>query len=154
LEIRVLTLEDTSVHARELIEILHEILVSNYPALTLTHAEKCYHNMRGFMQDNSAIVFGAFCGDVLVGVQWGHEVSHFDQKRVHCAMIGVKEEYRRQDIGSRLLRELEIVAFSRGLQQVELMVTSENAAAVRYYAKNGFRIERLKMVKSIESVMQ
>lgn len=153
LEIRVLTLEDAIVHKDALVKLLYEILVSNFQELLCTYAEKYYHDMRGFLQDGSAIVFGAFSDKKLVGIIWGYEISHFGQKRIHCTMIGVKNGYRGQDIGSQLLRELETVALSRGLNHIEVMVTSENEDALRYYNRNGFRVERVKMLKTIEQVL-
>ena len=55
--------------------------------------------------------------------------------------MGLLKEYRRQGLGSRLLKETLSVAKKRGLERVELDVYASNAPAVKLYEKFNFQIE-------------
>jgi len=59
--------------------------------------------------------------------------------------MGVKEGFRGQGIGKRLLKAALSRAFSQGLERVELEVFRSNDSAVHLYEVNGFLREGVKV---------
>jgi ribosomal-protein-alanine N-acetyltransferase len=53
-------------------------------------------------------------------------------------MLAVSKKYRRQNIGSSLLREL-IIRFPE-VRRIFLEVRTDNGEAIKFYQKNGFKI--------------
>lgn len=61
----------------------------------------------------------------------------------------VKPEERKQGIASELLEKIkEIAEKNEGIDTIELSVDVENTAAKNLYRKNGFEVERNRMVKN------
>ena len=50
----------------------------------------------------------------------------------------VREEYRRQGVGTALINEVKRIARKRGCRRADLYVLEHNAAAQRLYRKQGF----------------
>ena len=55
--------------------------------------------------------------------------------------MGVAASHRGQGLGSALLRATLEAASARGIKRVELVVRTDNAAAIRLYEKSGFECE-------------
>lgn len=64
----------------------------------------------------------------------------------HCGGLGmgVRKDYRRLGIGTRLLDQTLLRAKELGLERVELEVLSSNTPAIRLYEKAGFVVEGVK----------
>ena len=90
--------------------------------------------------DNQTI-FVAEDGDQLIGFLWaaGGLYRH-NRQRVHI-ILGVRQPYYRQGIGTQLLRACEEWAREQCLQRLELAVMAHNFPALALYHKQGFRIE-------------
>lgn len=58
-------------------------------------------------------------------------------------MLSVHETYRRQSIGSGLLRELVSRALSSGIKRIVLEVNVENHEAISFYKRLGFSIDQM-----------
>ena len=56
----------------------------------------------------------------------------------HITTLAVVPEYRKQGLGSRLLRFLMDLALHLGAVKMSLEVRTSNAEAIRLYEKNGF----------------
>ncbi len=63
------------------------------------------------------------------------------------AYMAVEPDYRKQSIGSALLRRAELIARDRGLSYVGLMVTEHNIAARATYESAGYLTERRLLCK-------
>lgn len=65
----------------------------------------------------------------------------------HCGSLGmgVRKEFRRLGIGTRLLERTLDKARKIGLERIELEVYASNTAAVKLYQKAGFVVEGLKV---------
>lgn len=61
----------------------------------------------------------------------------------HSAYIvcGVREKFRRQGLGTKFFRLLDVWARQNGIHRLELTVLCENTAALSLYRKSGFEIE-------------
>ena len=61
----------------------------------------------------------------------------------------VKPAYRKKGIGTKLMEEVTNRIKKKGVKNVRLSVLSENANAVRFYEKFGFKVYRYGMRKEI-----
>lgn len=90
--------------------------------------------------DNQTI-FLAEEGDQLIGFLWaGGGLYRHNRCRVHI-ILGVRQAYCRQGIGTRLLTICEDWARAQRLQRLELAVMTHNFPALALYRKTGFQIE-------------
>ena len=64
----------------------------------------------------------------------------------HCGTLGmgVREDFRRLGIGTRLLEQTIREAREMGLERIELEVFASNTAAIKLYEKAGFVVEGVK----------
>jgi len=71
-------------------------------------------------------------------------LNRFQGRRAHAAMLGmgIHDDWCGRGIGSRLLRELLMIADNwLDLRRIELTVYVDNAPAIALYERSGFRIE-------------
>ena len=59
--------------------------------------------------------------------------------------LGVNEKYRRQGIGSRLIKEVRNIARKEGCSRVELNCWCFNENAIKFYKKIGMKEQRINM---------
>ena len=90
--------------------------------------------------DNQTI-FVAEDDNQLIGFLWaaGGLYRH-NHHRVHI-ILGVRQAYYRQGIGTRLLTACEEWAREQRLQRLELSVMAHNFPALALYGQHGFKIE-------------
>ena len=67
----------------------------------------------------------------------------------HIFLLYVRQEYRRQGIGSALMRYAENWARARGDRQIGLQVFQSNQPALTLYQQLGYQTQSLWMVKSL-----
>jgi RimJ/RimL family protein N-acetyltransferase len=90
--------------------------------------------------DNQTI-FVAEDGDQLIGFLWaGGGLYRHNRHHVHI-ILGVRQAYYRQGIGTQMLTTCEEWARNQRLQRLELSVMAHNFPALALYNKQGFRIE-------------
>ena len=90
--------------------------------------------------DNQTI-FVAAVDDQLIGFLWaGGGLYRHNRHRVHV-ILGVRQAYHRQGLGTQLLVACEAWARQQCLQRLELSVMTHNFPALALYCKQGFRIE-------------
>lgn len=67
---------------------------------------------------------------------------HFSDPKIgKLIRIGVKNDFRRRDAGTRLISALFCEMRKNGVKKVHLTVADTNSAAVTFYLKNGFYIK-------------
>ena len=59
-------------------------------------------------------------------------------------VVGIREAYRRQRIGSKFFQRLDDWAQENGIIRLELSVECENIAAKNLYEKSGFKVEGIR----------
>lgn len=59
------------------------------------------------------------------------------QRGLYLEDIYITEEYRRHNLGERMLREIAGEAKSRGAVRIDFMVLDWNTPAIRFYEKHG-----------------
>ncbi len=72
-------------------------------------------------------------------------------RHAHVFLLYVMPEYRRQGIGSALMRYAEDWARARGDRQIGLQVFQRNQAALLLYERLGYQTQSLWMLKPLES---
>jgi GNAT superfamily N-acetyltransferase len=134
--IRLLGPDDVDAFRRIRLEALHA-----EPAAYASKAEDwealSVDEWRRRLTDNP--VFAAFRGDEPVGImglmqQRSSKMAH----RATIVMVYVRESVRRAGVASGLLKSLMDCARDRGIRQLELAVSVENPAAIRFYQSEGF----------------
>ncbi|MCI9074578.1 MAG: ribosomal protein S18-alanine N-acetyltransferase [Dorea sp.] len=68
----------------------------------------------------------------------GYLILYFVLEDGEIARIAVEDAYRRQGVASKMLRELECLCEDNGVNKLLLDVRESNAAACRFYEKQGF----------------
>ncbi len=72
------------------------------------------------------------------GALRGFGIMAYRDEVAHLLLFSVRPEYRRQRVGSALLRWLEDVAVTAGIQRISLECRRDNAAARNFYAERGY----------------
>lgn len=89
----------------------------------------------------SGMYIGVFDGDSLIGsvTLWKGDLSKMNHKgEVH--EMYVDETKRSRGIGKKLLEALFVEAEAQGIQELQLIVWTENSSAVKLYKSMGFKI--------------
>jgi ribosomal protein S18 acetylase RimI-like enzyme len=88
----------------------------------------------------------AVCGDRVVGTT----MAGYDGCRGWLYTVAVSKAYRRQGVGSTLVREAEKRLLALGCLKINLQVVLANYSVVAFYQKLGYAIEeRISMSKPI-----
>jgi [ribosomal protein S18]-alanine N-acetyltransferase len=88
-------------------------------------------NVLGDPETNVAVIPGD------EGIQAFGIMSYRDDV-AHLLLFAVRETYRRRGLGSRLLRWLEDVAHTAGIERIHVECRRDNAAARDFYGEHGY----------------
>jgi [ribosomal protein S18]-alanine N-acetyltransferase len=72
------------------------------------------------------------------GAVRGFGIMAYRDDVAHLLLLSVRPEHRRQGMGTALLRWLEQVAVTAGVQRILLECRRDNAAARNFYAERGY----------------
>jgi ribosomal-protein-alanine N-acetyltransferase len=72
------------------------------------------------------------------GALQGFGIMAYRDDVAHLLLFSVRPEQRRQGLGSALLRWLEDVAITAGVQRIVVECRRDNAAARNFYAERGY----------------
>ncbi len=126
--------------------VLHDNITQDYPAdLSKQYVAK----MPGFIADGSAVIVGAKHQEQLIGFSWAYELSIFGERRIHIDMIGVDENFRRNGIGSTMVKMQIDEARKRHITIMEAMTTRANEHSYQSFHSMGFVDERVKVMLDI-----
>jgi ribosomal protein S18 acetylase RimI-like enzyme len=88
-----------------------------------------------------AFVEGLMAFDKDVPVAYAIFYPWFASFRGQCGLfiedIYIKPEYRRHNLGERMLREIAVVAKTRGFERIDFHVVEDNLPAIKFYEKHG-----------------
>lgn len=87
-------------------------------------------------QPNS-LALGLFDSDLLVAISLGRVIHWFEGTQYRIDDLGVRTAMQGSGVGSLLLQKIEEYAARNGLGSISLK-TNRQAAAYRFYLKNGF----------------
>lgn len=151
MRIEPITAEMAEKYRKELAQLYFENVRSNafYEHYTCEEAYKKMDDLIAHLADDTAIVYGAFDDEDLIAFIWAYVHPFREEPRMYVSEIRVKEEYRRQGIGSRLLRLVEDKAKELGLGAIYLHAEANHPEAVRFYKATGYCEERIQLRKGI-----
>lgn len=80
----------------------------------------------------------------------GFVTYYLNQNQLKISELGVKEDYRQQGVGTRLLEEIKSIAVEKGEESVTVETSNDNIPALSLYQQFGFRIKQVKLGKLVE----
>lgn len=149
--IRTMTIEDVNKHEEKIVNLFEQLISANFPE-NLDFHEYIHSKpaeMRKYIQDGTAIIFGAFKDNELAGLIWGYKKNYFGELRVHIAHTVVDEKLRSSSVHVGLAFKMRNEAKRLGAVAIECMATYDNDKLVEHYQRIGFQIERVSMVKPL-----
>lgn len=151
MEIKTLSAELAEKHFETLTEFysINSRACSCMESFTREDAEAKIKSMVAHITGGSAIVFGSFEGEKLVGYIWAYEIKFRDEDRVYVSEIHVAEKWRGRGIGHLLLAAVEDIARERGIPALYIHTEADNAGAIRLYEREGYCMERVQLRKSL-----
>lgn len=96
----------------------------------------------GYIEDKSAIVYGAFEDDRLAGFIWGYTRRISEEIRIHVPVLVVNKQHQRKGVARRLMEMMKSYCHDNSIFTIEVMVSSTNNDALEYYEKVGFKETR------------
>lgn len=148
---RLLSKEDVIGYSGDLRELMDIILKENITQEYSQNISEVYiSKLPEYIENNSAILVGAFDKNKLVGFHWGYYVNVFNEKRIHSNFIGCFNEYQGIGVAQNMIKLMEQTAIENNVYIIEAMVTVENDKSMNFHKKNGFEIERVKMRKNLK----
>lgn len=84
-----------------------------------------------------ALALGLYAGDALIGVSLGRVIHWYAGTQYRIDDLGISSAHQGQGMGTLFMRMIESYAAQHGIGAIALK-TSREAAAYRFYLKNGF----------------
>lgn len=112
-------------------------------------AELKIEGMIEHVSDGSAMVFGVFDNEELIGYVWAYQHQFREEMRVYVNEIHVAEPYRGRGIGKQLLSAVESMAKERGYGAIYIHAEGNNEGAINLYRSQGYEIERVQLRKGL-----
>lgn len=111
-------------------------------------AEEKYEELYKYIQQEKAIVLGAFDNEQMVGFLWAYGYPfREDTNRLYISIVHVEEEYRNQHIGEKMLKQIERIATEKKYDAIFLHAEAKNEKACRFYERMDYVKERIQFVK-------
>ena len=147
MEIKQIGKEEANKYNEDIKILLTDVLKKN--KIKGMNVETIYSNMLMYIEDNSAIIIGAFDDEELLGFIWAYKIQKNRETRYHINYFIVKEECRKNGVGTKLINEIYKMAKKNKIEKIELIVTEENNEAKNFYSKQNFKFERILLCKEI-----
>jgi RimJ/RimL family protein N-acetyltransferase len=111
------------------------------PGERTTTIEHERERLTALLASDNSMVFLALNEDKPIGFLWANGGTYRrNHHNVHI-VIGIREAYTKQGIGTQLFQTCEAWARERGLHRLELTVMTHNQVGLALYQKMGFQIE-------------
>ena len=121
---------------------------------TYADAYEKMESLISHLADNTAIVYGAFENEKIVGFIWAYPHQFREELRMYISEIRVEEEYRNRGIGTELLKMVEARAKEMGIGAIYLHMEADNPDVKRFYIAAGYTEERIQMRKPVSSICE
>ena len=116
---------------------------------TYQDAEQKIEGMIEHVANGSAMVFGMFDNESLIGFVWAYEHPYREETRVYVNEIHVDEHYRNRGFGKQLLGAVERIARKRGYHALYIHAEGNNDGAIHLYKNEGYVVERVQLRKEL-----
>lgn len=97
-----------------------------------------------YLTNKDDLFIGAFSEHEIVGILSAKRGSFRRIRHSAYIVIGIRQAFQRQGIGSKLFDKLDEWARKNQLKRLELTVEVSNTPAINLYEKQGFSIEGIK----------
>lgn len=118
-------------------------------SFTYKDAEQKIEGLIEHVSNGSAMVYGVFDSEDLIGYVWAYEHQFRDEVRVYVNEIHVDKPYRGRGIGRQLLAAVEQLARERGYRALYIHAEGNNDGAIRLYESQGYATERVQLRKEL-----
>lgn len=118
-------------------------------SFTYEDAEQKIDGLIVHVSNGSAMVYGVFDNEDLVGYIWAYEHPFREEKRFYLNEIHVDEAYRNSGIGKQLLHAVENMAKECGYGALYIHAEGNNIGAIRLYQNEGYEVERIQLRKGL-----
>ena len=151
MKIEALTAERAEKYRKEIAELYYENVRSNafLEHYTFDEAYEKISSLIDHLKDDTAVVYGAFCNEKIVGFIWAYPHQFREENRMYVSEIRVKEEHRTRGIGKSLLKTVEAIAKEKGFPAIYLHAEANNQDARRFYVNCQYKEERIQFRKGI-----
>lgn len=112
-------------------------------------AERKIESMLEHVRNGSAMVYGTFDQENLIGFVWAYGHPFREETRIYISEIHVDERYRGRGIGKQLLTAVEGMARSRGYKALYIHAEGDKDDVIRLYQQQGYVIERVQLRKGL-----
>ena len=112
-------------------------------------AERKIESMLEHVRNGSAMVYGTFDQENLIGFVWAYGHPFREETRIYVSEIHVDERYRGRGIGKQLLTAVESMARSRGYKALYIHAEGDKDDVIRLYQQQGYVIERVQLRKGL-----
>ncbi len=117
---------------------------------TLTEARKKTEEFIRHLSNNTCIGYGVFNHDTILGFIWAYPYPFRKENRMYVNEIRIREDFRKNGLGSVLLKKVEEKAKKMGINTIYLHAEAYNAEAIKFYQFNGYSEERIQYSKKID----
>lgn len=148
------TTEDLVENKKEILELMKEIYEINFrnQSFFIFEAEKLFSEMNSYIQDGSARILLALKRKKLIGLLWAYPHDYMGVIKMHINHFIIADKYRHQGLGQELLKKILIIAKENNIESLDLMASSDNCSAVKFYQKRGFKAERIYYSGKVEEI--
>ena len=86
--------------------------------------------------------------DLFIIAEFGQKIIGFilgvktEPKKAKILMLAVSEKHRKKNIATILLNRFENTIIKKNVKEINLEVKSKNKNAIKFYQKNGYKIEK------------
>ena len=136
----------------ELVKLQYQNTCLHFPDKIIDmekHTKPKVKTIKEYMKENKAFLFIASENYKLVGFLWCYPNLFFDENRIYINSLIVKEEYRGQNIGQMLMKNVENKARELKCDSIYVSTASFNEGALKFYRKQNYKDERIQLVKRI-----
>lgn len=153
-QLRMGSLKDNSLLHKFMYLTYQELFPHQHDFSHLTETVNKYFSMRTplwFVQKKEKQV----SADLNVACLWmGNAIDQIEGERyAHIFLIFVLPKYRRQGIGTTLIRAAEAWSKARGDRQIGLQVFTNNEPALNLYRHLGFQTQSISMIKPLSRIL-
>lgn len=139
-------------YKEKIIDLLFENLKTSLPFLNDMNALAFneYNELRKYIENDLAILYGAIENEDLVGILWAYKKTFLNEPRVHIRDLIVDINYRRNGVGKLLESQLNRDLNEESIKTIELMATVENSGAIEFYKSAGYEVARVQLIKRLD----
>ncbi len=147
MEIRRVYIDDIINNEKNIKNYLEDLISETTKVDVKERIKEIYDRMKVFLSDNSAIIYGGFDNDAMIGFIWAYEINSMVY---HINYFYISKAYRKRGIGTELLKQIEKECKARHGKEIELWVKNDNYSAIEFYQKNNFAESSIKMKKILK----